>query len=431
MNTYSIIIKIITITIFNLHICIGVLFAQNNAWKQLNDIEPRILPSSCVLNDQIYLIGGLPSFFPDILATIDVYHTTTDQWNSQSNMPEPLWSGVTKAIDNHIFFIGGFLSTGENCNKVFKFNPDNQEWLPRTNMPIKIAHSSFCSINDIIYIFSGYQETENDNGVDTLAFAYNTTNDTWRKLKNMNAEHRNSIAEAIDDKIYLIGGHGFDHNTARINNTTEVYNSTNNTWTVLQEIPYKISSAVSTVHNNKIIVFGGDSAMISDSLYPTNIIQEYDPEINQWFIRGTMPFKRSNAACVRINDYLYFFGGVNDTYTFFGDHAIGEVWRCDLNKLNDRTLSLKTTEDIYLKFSVYPNPIIQSATITYNLTRNSKVSLAIYNSIGEIIKTLVNKDQKAGKYPITWNTHNIEPGVYYCNLSNQYGSKAIRLIVIK
>jgi len=51
----------------------------------------------------------------------------------------------------------------------------------------------------------------------------------------------------------------------------------------------------------------------------------------------------------------------------------------------------------------YPNPFNPATTISYELPKQNKIELAIYNLIGERIRILVNENQKAGNYAVQWD----------------------------
>ncbi len=61
----------------------------------------------------------------------------------------------------------------------------------------------------------------------------------------------------------------------------------------------------------------------------------------------------------------------------------------------------------------YPNPFNPSTTIKYSLPVESTVKINIYNSLGEMIETLVSEMQSSGNYEVTWNAQNYSSGVYY------------------
>jgi hypothetical protein len=66
---------------------------------------------------------------------------------------------------------------------------------------------------------------------------------------------------------------------------------------------------------------------------------------------------------------------------------------------------------------VFPNPVKSSATIRYTVPASARVSLAIYNQLGQLINTLFNEGQQAGTYQSVINGHNLASGKYYLKLA--------------
>jgi hypothetical protein len=69
----------------------------------------------------------------------------------------------------------------------------------------------------------------------------------------------------------------------------------------------------------------------------------------------------------------------------------------------------------------YPNPFNPNTTIAYSLDQNANVRILVYNSLGRLVRILVNEHQVAGVYEVTWNgvgSHgNPQPsGVYFYQL---------------
>ncbi len=70
----------------------------------------------------------------------------------------------------------------------------------------------------------------------------------------------------------------------------------------------------------------------------------------------------------------------------------------------------------------YPNPFNPTTTIGFDLPKDSKVSLVIYNSLGEEIRRLVDTDRSAGRYSVVWdglngNGNQIVSGIYIYRLT--------------
>ena len=61
----------------------------------------------------------------------------------------------------------------------------------------------------------------------------------------------------------------------------------------------------------------------------------------------------------------------------------------------------------------YPNPFNPTTKIKYSVQNESIVKLTIYNSLGELIETLVNNMQPSGNYEVVWNASNLTSGIYF------------------
>lgn len=78
--------------------------------------------------------------------------------------------------------------------------------------------------------------------------------------------------------------------------------------------------------------------------------------------------------------------------------------------------------DSYALYPVYPNPAVDSVRIRYDLPAASSVTLRIVDSTGVVRRTLVEADQDAGGYAVTWFLDDstgtrLSPGVYRCRIS--------------
>jgi hypothetical protein len=59
-------------------------------------------------------------------------------------------------------------------------------------------------------------------------------------------------------------------------------------------------------------------------------------------------------------------------------------------------------------FDNYPNPFNPSTTFRYGLSEPAQVSLKIYNTLGQLVKTVVDEFQAEGYYTPTWDGKNDE-----------------------
>jgi len=70
----------------------------------------------------------------------------------------------------------------------------------------------------------------------------------------------------------------------------------------------------------------------------------------------------------------------------------------------------------YALAQAYPNPFNPSTTIKYQLPKDSKVSLLVYNTLGQVVAVLADGIQQAGYKQVQWNAGNIPSGVYIYRL---------------
>ena len=90
------------------------------------------------------------------------------------------------------------------------------------------------------------------------------------------------------------------------------------------------------------------------------------------------------------------------------------------------------------KFSLaqnYPNPFNPSTNIQYSLPYTSKVTLEIFNVLGQRVNLLVNRIEKPGIKRITWNAGEFASGVYFVrviavSLNNRKVFTATRKLVL-
>lgn len=85
-----------------------------------------------------------------------------------------------------------------------------------------------------------------------------------------------------------------------------------------------------------------------------------------------------------------------------------------------------------LSLSCFPNPVIDNAFINYTLAREAKVSLKIYNTLGQEVFILLNgANQSAGNHQVYLNGATLKNGIYYCVLNTGNSSIASKIIISK
>jgi hypothetical protein len=86
--------------------------------------------------------------------------------------------------------------------------------------------------------------------------------------------------------------------------------------------------------------------------------------------------------------------------------------------IDDHAISMKNDID---ELKAVPNPFREGVMLNYRINEPCSVSVMIYNSQGQLIKSLVNRKYDIGDHFIEWDGRNdkgssIPAGVYYCRL---------------
>jgi hypothetical protein len=67
---------------------------------------------------------------------------------------------------------------------------------------------------------------------------------------------------------------------------------------------------------------------------------------------------------------------------------------------------------VFFLWQNYPNPFNPSTTIRFDLPHASKVTLKVYNVLGQEVTTLVEEEKPAGTYDVQFSAQNLASGMY-------------------
>lgn len=103
--------------------------------------------------------------------------------------------------------------------------------------------------------------------------------------------------------------------------------------------------------------------------------------------------------------------------------TIMELEELDISKPGGKT-SGGTETDALVLFQNYPNPSNPTTNISYRISATGKVSLKVFNILGQEVKTLVDEYKEAGHFTIHWDGSNnrgreVASGVYIYRIEIQ------------
>mgnify|MGYP000742772867 FL=1 len=90
---------------------------------------------------------------------------------------------------------------------------------------------------------------------------------------------------------------------------------------------------------------------------------------------------------------------------------------------------------VFRLYQNHPNPFNPSTQIRYQLSISSHVKIAVYNTMGKIVKTLANEYQTAGFRSVKWdgknnNKQKVSTGVYFYSIQSGEFSSTKKMILL-
>ena len=79
----------------------------------------------------------------------------------------------------------------------------------------------------------------------------------------------------------------------------------------------------------------------------------------------------------------------------------------------------------------YPNPFNPSTVIKYQVKQAGQVKLDVFNLLGQHVKSLVNEQQSAGSYNVTFEANGLPSGIYLYRLQTNDFVKIRKMILLK
>jgi Secretion system C-terminal sorting domain len=127
--------------------------------------------------------------------------------------------------------------------------------------------------------------------------------------------------------------------------------------------------------------------------------------------------------------HIYLFGGISP------DYKSGLVAVPDVVQLDGITPVKEIPNRVPAGYKLdqnYPNPFNPTTTINFAIpSPGSRVSLDVYNALGQKVKSLVGGYFHAGSYSVSFNGENMPSGAYIYRLQTENGSIYRKMVLIK
>lgn len=278
---------------------------------------------------------------------------------------------------------------------------------------------------------------------------FDDTNWTIYLTTNSGLPHNLVTTVAIESNIKWAGTASFSGGMVKFNDTNWIVYNTSNSGLSSNVIRF----IGLDIYNNKWICtdFGG--------------LVKFNSNQNQWTVFNTenSPIPSNFIITIKISkNNIKFIAPEGEGLTIFNDTTwqtfntsnsplpsnlisrmeidkFGNLWIgtagglviYNQNEIIGININSKIEPEEFILYQNYPNPFNPTTTIDYELFKSSYINLTVYNILGEIIITLINKFQNAGKYKIKFEGYFLTSGIYFYKLTAESFSETRKMILLK
>jgi N-acetylneuraminic acid mutarotase len=242
---------------------------QSPGWTLVAPMpEARGETTTAVLEDRLYVIGGLTGLVARASDAVSIYDPASDAWTDGPALPEPRHHAAAAALDGAIWLAGGA--------------PSVEQWSPEANL------------------------WRLDAGVDA---------DAWTEAQPMPEGRYGHRLVALDGMLWVVGGVGGS-------GATLVYDPATDAWEARAALPQSRDHVGAVVVDGEIWAIGGRNGGIRTS------VDIYDPATDAWRPGPPLPAPTSGAAEAATSDGLVLVSGGEDPAPV-GDGVFDRHWWLD------------------------------------------------------------------------------------------------------
>lgn len=204
--------------------------------------------------------------------------------------------------------------------------------------------------------------------------------------------------------------------------------------------------------NNATELVISDNNQSSSTLYVSNSANvtlanyELPPVAPSFDVRfeGNTQLTNSNSEIIRLSNVVYPISisakGLNGTFElsdavtgeYFGTISSDDMNSVEINNSSDAIKINKIeTEETNNLSAVYPNPVVSTANINFNLPEDGNVNISLINSVGTTVSNIFNGNKNAGANTVAFDANGLASGNYYVKIESGSFNKVVRVQIVK
>jgi uncharacterized protein (TIGR03437 family) len=205
-----------------------------DSWRELARLPVEGGADHCnvaAAGGKLYVLGSIRVGSPFVDGTTWQYDPAQDRWESVARMGTPRGASGVAAIGRSIYVAGG-LTAGGSVSDFEAFDTETRQWTRSPNMPTARDHLTAQAINGRVYAIGGRAARDLNANEE-----YEPTTSTWRSRAPIPTARGGLGSAAVDDRIKVFGGEGNSGSPEGTFSVNEEYDPARNTWRNLARMP--------------------------------------------------------------------------------------------------------------------------------------------------------------------------------------------------
>ena len=237
----------------------------------------------------MYIFGTDSATYSSVAKRFD---GSTRSWINLAPIPRnPGVASAASTVGDFIIIVGGMVvnkgsrrirDASQFVNSALQYSVRQNQWTRGKCFPSRIAYTSSCSYDDLLYVTGGnvpkqnILQDENDSAFYTSRklHAYDQGRNIWLVKPDMKMARSEAVFEAVNGKLFVLGGCKYEDDAPV--RSIEMYDILENQWSLVEQEPgFPYDSAASYVDGENIIILGGynyedDSASSNVTVFSPN-----------------------------------------------------------------------------------------------------------------------------------------------------------------
>jgi len=264
------------------------------AWERRDQLNtPRDDFGTVVVDDRIWVTGGMTGGRGNKLGTTEIFDPVTDNWTFGPPLPTARSSLTTVILDGVIYAMGGARADVPVLDIVEALDTETETWERLTPMSTGRYEHGSAVLDGKIYVIGGNAE---DGDETSSVEIFDPATGQWSEGPSLSVARSALRVTVLDGKIYAAGG----LNASGILDVVEVYDPAVGEWQLGPSLPEPILNFGLTAYDGEVHA----------------IYHQYHfvlgPDDTEWRDEGSPPIIRHGIGLIELDGLLYAIGGCTE-----------------------------------------------------------------------------------------------------------------------